>query len=135
MGKKRINEEEWRKMWKMRVLFIYFIYLFIWFLPRPSRPCLLRAAYKIKQNSIKIYKIIKLHLLWKQNLSTWFPALKSFLSLNIGPKQDDRVQMTHKDMLPSTSFIRWTLVLFFLATTILVGFYACLLYTSPSPRD
>ncbi|XP_020643330.3 heme oxygenase 1 [Pogona vitticeps] len=41
-----------------------------------------------------------------------------------GPKQDDRVQMTHKDMLPSTSFIRWTLVLFFLATTILVGFYA-----------
>ncbi|KAJ6658959.1 hypothetical protein lerEdw1_019596 [Lerista edwardsae] len=36
----------------------------------------------------------------------------------------DREQMTHSNLLPSTPLLRWTLALFFLATTIAVGIYA-----------
>ncbi|XP_060632936.2 heme oxygenase 1 [Anolis sagrei] len=39
-------------------------------------------------------------------------------------KESDRARMTHKNMLPSTPLLRWTLALFFLAATIAVGLYA-----------
>ncbi|XP_015265521.1 PREDICTED: heme oxygenase 1 [Gekko japonicus] len=35
-----------------------------------------------------------------------------------------RTQMWHKDMLPSTPFLRWVLALFFLGTAVAVGLYA-----------
>lgn len=52
------------------------------------------------------------------------PNLTNFHSLNIGPKESDRVQMGHQQMLPSTPLLRWALAIFFLATTVGVGLYA-----------
>ncbi|XP_028601855.2 heme oxygenase 1 [Podarcis muralis] len=40
------------------------------------------------------------------------------------PKESDRVQMGHQQMLPSTPLLRWALAIFFLATTVGVGLYA-----------
>ncbi|XP_062989525.1 heme oxygenase 1 [Elgaria multicarinata webbii] len=39
------------------------------------------------------------------------------------PKESDRAQMRHKDILPSTPLLRWSLALLFLATTVAVGLY------------
>ncbi|XP_060101527.1 heme oxygenase 1 [Heteronotia binoei] len=37
--------------------------------------------------------------------------------------ENERSQMQHKDMLPSTPLLRWVLALFFLGATVAVGFY------------
>ncbi|XP_054845412.1 heme oxygenase 1 [Eublepharis macularius] len=37
--------------------------------------------------------------------------------------ENERAQMQHKDMLPSTPLLRWVLALFFLAMTVAVGLY------------
>ncbi|XP_058047337.1 heme oxygenase 1 [Ahaetulla prasina] len=40
------------------------------------------------------------------------------------PKESGQAQMKHTDLLPRTPLLRWTLALFFLATTVVVGLYA-----------